>query len=69
MDRQRGILFGVQLLSILAALAFGATAFLSVLDTAGRYHPLHGFLHGIGLALAALAIGFLAGYLAKKDKP
>jgi hypothetical protein len=66
-EKERGVLVGVKMLAALAAAAFGATALLSVWDVSGRFHPLHGFLQNIGLALGSVAVGFLAGYLQMKD--
>lgn len=62
-ERARGVLVGVRILAGAAAVAFGATAMLAVLDAGGRFLPLHGFLQNLGLAFGALALGFLAELL------
>jgi hypothetical protein len=60
------VLVGIQILTGLAAVLFGATAFLSVWDSAGKFAPLYGFLQNLGLALGAMAVGFLAAYFQKQ---
>ncbi len=67
MDKKRGVLIGVQILAGFAVVIFGATAMLAVWDSAGKFQPLHGFLQNLGLALGALALGYLAGYLKMKE--
>ncbi len=67
MDKKRGVLVGIQILAGLAAVAFGATAMLAVWDYTGKFYPLHGFLQNLGLALGAVALGLLAGYLQMKE--
>jgi hypothetical protein len=67
MNKQRGVLFGIQILTGLAALSFGATAILAVSDSTGTFFPLQGFLQNLGLAFGAIALGFLAGYFQNKE--
>lgn len=67
MDKKRGVLVGIQILTGVAVLLFAATAMLAVWDSAGKFYPLHGFLQNLGLALGFTALGFLAGYLQMKE--
>jgi len=62
MNKQQGVLVGIQLLAGLAAVLFGVTALLAVWDSAGKFQPLQGFLQNLGLAFGAMALGWLAAY-------